>query len=84
MKIKRSKRGLTFSIREKLFGIGEKYRYIVDKANKEILIIPDKNGNMTVSRKKSGNAYKPLFDIRSKEVREIVCSCDYLEVEAQK
>lgn len=42
MKIKRSKRGLTFSIREKLFGIGEKYRYIVDKANKEILIIPDK------------------------------------------
>lgn len=84
MKIKRSKRGLTFSIREKLFGIGEKYRYIVDKANKEILIIPDKNGNMTVSRKKSGNAYKPLFDIRSKEVREIVCACDYLEVEVRK
>lgn len=81
MKIKRSKRGLTFSIKERLFDIGTKYRYVIDKTHNEILIIPDKNGNMTVSRKKSGKTYKPLFDIRSKEVREVVSSCDYLEVE---
>lgn len=84
MKLKKSIRGLTFSLKENLFGIGTKYRYIVDKDNKEVIIIPDKNGNMTVSRKKSGDGFKPLFDIRSREVRELVSSCDYLEVEVQK
>lgn len=84
MKLKKSKRGLTFSLKEKLFGIGTKYRYIVDKENKEIIIIPDIKGDMTVSRKKSGNEFKPLFDIRSKEVRELVSSCDYLEVVVKK
>lgn len=84
MKLKKSVRGLTFSLKEKLFGIGTKYRYIVDKENKEVIIIPDANGNMTVSRKKSGDGFKPLFDIRSREVREMVSSCDYLEVEVKK
>lgn len=80
-RIKSSKRGLTFSLADSSSTIGTHYRYIVDKAKKEILIIPDKNGNMTVSRKKSGNAFKPLYDIRSKEVRELVAAADYLEIE---
>lgn len=86
MKIKNSKRGLTFSFpsKGKHFKIGTKYRYIVDKEHKEILILPDIDGNMTVSRKKSGTSFKPLFDIRSKEVKEMVRDCDYLEIEIQK
>lgn len=82
--LKKSRRGLTFSLKNSLFHIGEKYRYVVDKRNKSVLIFSDKNGNMTVSRKKSGDTFKPLFDIRSKEVKELVTECDYLEIEVKR
>ena len=81
--LKKSRRGLTFSLKNSLFHIGEKYRYVVDKKNKSVLIFSDKSGNMTVSRKKSGDTFKPLFDIRSKEVKELVAECDYLEIEVK-
>lgn len=79
-RIKKSTRGLTFSLSNDEIAIGSKYRYVVDKANKAIIITPDHDGNMTVSRKKCGEKFKPLFDIRSKEVRELVEQADYLEV----
>lgn len=82
-RLKNSKRGLTFSLEteSREFGIGTKYRYIVDLKKRTVNIIADKEGNMTVSRKRSGKKIKPLFDIRSKEVKELISSADYLEVE---
>lgn len=82
-KIKKSTRGLTFSLENEDL-IGSKFRYIISKNNSEILIIPDENGTGTVSRKKSGNHFKPLYDIRSKEVKDLVSSADYMEVEEQE
>lgn len=81
-KLRKSTRGLTFSL-DDTTKIGSKFRYIIDKANSEIVIIPDENGTGTVSRKKSGKNFKPLYDIRSKEVKELVSDADYLEVEEQ-
>lgn len=79
-RIKQSTRGCTFTLdNEKL--IGTKFRYVLDLAAGEIVIIPDKNGKGTVSRKKCGKTFKPLYDIRSKEVRELVSKADYMEVE---
>lgn len=76
--IKKSSRGLTFTL--PILKIGSHYKYLVDKTRKEVHIIPDKNGNMTVSRKKSNNEIKPLIDIRSSEVKELVSSADYIEI----
>jgi DNA (cytosine-5)-methyltransferase 1 len=81
-KIRGSIRGLTFSL-DDVKKIGTKFRYIIDKENSEIIIIPDKDGRGTVSRKKSGKHFKALYDIRSKAVKDIVSSSDYLEVEEQ-
>ena len=80
-KLKNSRRGLTFSLNSDDIAIGTKYRYVISKEKKEVLIIPDENGTMTVSRKKCGKRFKPLFDIRSREVKSLVEAADYLEVE---
>ena len=77
-KIKSSRRGLTFTAPS--LRIGSHYRYIVDLSEKKIHIIPDDEGKMTVSRKKCGKEIKPLIDIRSAEVRELVKSADYMEL----
>ena len=78
-KIKGSERGITFVTENAT--IGSKYRYIVDTKKKVINIIPDKNGTITASKKKCGNTIKPLFDIRSKEVKKIIKDSDYMEIE---
>ncbi len=72
-----SVRGLTFTTT--MFQIGSHYRYILDLEKREILIIPAEEG-MTVSRKKSGDSFKPLIDIRSAEVRALCKEADRLEV----
>ena len=82
-KIKASKRGLTFSLDESDVEIGARYRYVVDKNKNEILIILDENGPLKVSKKKSGRKLKPLFDLRSMEVKQAIGCADYLEVEIQ-
>lgn len=80
-KLKRSKRGLTFTLEDTTL-IGTKFRYIIDKKKGEILIISDKEGTGTVSRKRWGkDSFKPLYDIRSKAVKELVCDADYMQVE---
>ena len=82
MKIKKSLRGLTFSLgKNNNVSIGDKYRYFIDKNNNEIVIVLDENGTNTVSRKKTGNSYKPLFDIRSAEVKELCSNADFIEIE---
>lgn len=82
-RIKSSQRGLTFSLTEEEIPIGTHYRYIVDTFKKQVYIIPDEEGKLKVSKKKTGNSVKPLFDLRSKEVRDLVASADYLEVETE-
>ena len=80
-KIKGSKRGLTFTLEDQKL-IGTKFRYIIDTKNNEILIIADVDGTGTVSRKKCGkDSFKPLYDIRSKEVKDLVSDADYLQIE---
>lgn len=83
-KIKSSKRGLTFSLEESDIAVGSHYRYVIDKKKHQILIIPDLQGPLTVSRKRSGKKYKPLFDLRSKEVKSFIETADYLEVEIKE
>lgn len=80
-KIKKSNRGLTFSLpAEHQDRIGTKFRYVISRDKSEIYIISDPDGTSTVSRKKSGKIYKPLYDIRSQEVRTLVSEADYMEV----
>lgn len=80
MKIKASSRGLTFSFRETdKFRAGSRYRYIVDKANNEVLILPDENGKYRFSKK--GSLGKPLVDLRNEEIKEAMSESNYMEVE---
>ena len=76
-KIKNSKRGLTFAIENEKFPIGSHFIYTIDTKRKKIIISNSETGN-TVSRKRS----KPLFDIRSKEVKKLISAADTLEVES--
>lgn len=80
-KIKGSGRGLTFSLPEGQRAIGSRYDYFIDKERNEIVIISDPAGRLTVSRKKSGKSFKPLYDIRSAEVRELCSEADYMQIE---
>ncbi len=78
-KIKSSKRGLTFSLPE--MKIGTRYKYIIDNKNKEIMLVPDQSGKVIVSKKRTRSSVKPLMDIRSSEVKELVSSADHIELE---
>lgn len=83
MRIKKSKRGLTFSFQEnESFYAGAKYRYVVDRELDEVIIIPDKDGKYQMSRK--GVTHKPLVDLRNHEIREIIALARYMEVEIQE
>lgn len=82
-KLRKSVRGLTFAL-ENTALIGTRYRYQIEPGKKTIRIVPDENGDHTISRKKCGNRYKALVDIRSVDVRELVTSADYLEIEEQE
>lgn len=63
------------------FQVGDKYIYRLDKDGK-ILILPSESG-MTVSRKISGSKIRPLFDLRSQEIRDAVNAADSLEIEVE-
>lgn len=80
-KIKRSDRGLTFSLLNEQAAIGSRYDYFIDKERKEIVIIGNPAGKLKVSRKRSGNGFKPLYDIRSAEVRKLCSEADYMQIE---
>ena len=81
-KLRKAKRGLTFSLNND--NIGTHYRYVIDNKARQIVIIPDEKGNMTVSRKRAGKRFKALYDIRSAEVKDLVSSSDYMEVEEKR
>ncbi|QUH21850.1 DNA cytosine methyltransferase [Alkaliphilus sp. B6464] len=85
-RIKASKRGITFSFKNKTnanksktkFDIGE--HYIVDLKNNKMVILPSNGQGLKVSRKKTKTDEKPLFDIRNNEALSAFKDADYLEV----
>lgn len=80
MRIRTSKRGLTFSFQKnETFFTGAKYRYIIDRQVSEVIILPDSEGKYQVSKK--GAAHKPLIDIRNKEIRDVISNARYIEIE---
>ena len=79
MRIKASKRGLTFSFEAKeKFTVGSRYRYVIDKQKNEIIFVPEPTGKYIVSKK--GPNKKPLIDLRNKEVKEIIKNASYIEI----
>lgn len=82
MKLKFSKRGLTFSFNEtETFKAGTRYRYIIDTKNAEVILLPDAEGKYKLSRK--GVHAKPLVDLRNAEIRQAMEKARYMEVEVQ-
>lgn len=80
MRIKKSNRGLTFSFAENdHFRAGTHYRYIVDNASSEVIILADEKGKYKMSRK--GANAKPLVDLRNEEIRQVMSMAAYMEVE---
>ena len=86
-KIKASKRGLTFSFEG--FGKflpGKKYKYILDKDQNKLLILPVKDSGfgLKISRKMSNGKIKSLFDLRNKDVRSVMEKASYLDIEIRE
>ena len=67
-RLKGSARGITFSTNK--VNIGDRFRYFVNIKDKIVSIIPDANGSIVASKKRSGKNVKALFDLRSKEVKK--------------
>ena len=67
--IRQSGRGLTFSFpaTEKL-GIGRHYDYVIDSETHSIRITASDSGRYKLSRKRAGANWRPLIDLRNKEV----------------
>ena len=82
MRIKHSKRGLTFSFQENdTFRAGVHYRYFVDTKSNEIIIVQDDEGKYKFSKK--GAKQKPLVDLRNAEIKEIISMAEYMEIEVK-
>ncbi len=80
MKIKTSRRGLTFSFAEnETFKPGTHYRYFIDKEHSEVILVADEDGKYKISRK--GVNAKPLVDLRNEEIRQVMSMASYMEVE---
>jgi len=80
MRIRQSKRGLTFSFRENdTFRAGVHYRYIIDNKSSEIIILPDEKGKYIFSKK--GKEQKPLVDLRNAEIKNAISLASHMEIE---
>ena len=80
MRIKYSKRGLTFSFKENdTFRAGVHYRYMIDLKSREIILVPDNDGKYIFSKK--GTEQKPLVDLRNAEIKEAISLAEYMEIE---
>lgn len=81
-RLKPSKRGVVFTVDDTIFRVGDEYHYVVDREENTIIILH--GGPNKVPRKKSSNGFKPLFDLRSKQVKELLENCRYMEVAVQE
>lgn len=80
--IRGSKRGLTFSFPSKgRLSIGSNFTYEIDKTAGSITIKPAKEGKHTISRKRAGEGWNALVDLRSKEVRDAIAGMNRIALE---
>lgn len=79
-KIRKSQRGLTFSFRSmEELDIGSRYDYIIEKTG-SIRIEPAAEGRYKVSRKRHGDHWDPLIDLRNKEIMDAVAHMESLRI----
>ena len=79
--IKKSNRGLTFSFPSSgKLSIGSRYDYIISKDQQSIRICAAQNGRYKLSRKRRGETWYSLVDLRNKEVLDAVSSMSQLRV----
>lgn len=79
--IRGSSRGLTFSFTSTDgLTIGSPYDYIIDRKERAIRIVSAPEGRYKVSRKKHGNAWTPLIDLRNREVLETIAGMEHIRV----
>lgn len=77
--INTSKRGLTFSFQEtNALTVGSRYDYILEKDG--IRIAASEEGKYKVSRKKRGNDWYPLIDLRNQEVLHAIQQMDSIRL----
>lgn len=82
--LKQSRRGLTFSFPSKgMLAIGNRFTYRIERERNEIVIFPSSEGNNTISRKRSGEKWMSLIDLRSSEVRDAIRDMRQIEVRIQ-
>jgi len=87
-KAKKSQRGIYIQDKELKntnFKIGSHFKYIIDKQNKQIVILPtDEFTSNTVSKRTVKDGLKPVLDIRNKEALAVFGDADYLQIEIQE
>ena len=77
--INTSKRGLTFSFQEtNTLTVGSRYDYILEKDR--IRIVASEGGKYKVSRKKRGNDWYPLIDLRNQKVLHTIQQMDSIRL----
>ena len=80
-RIKKSRRGLTFSFPSAgRLSVGSHYDYVIEKESRSILIVPSEVGRYKISRKKKGNTWNSLVDIRNKEILNTVAEMEQLYI----
>lgn len=76
-----SRRGLTFSFPDKgMLKVGARFEYLIEKETQTIRIVPSEEGKHTVSRKRSGESWKALIDLRNKEILETIANMASLRI----
>ena len=60
--------------------IGSSYDYTIDRKERTIRISAAESGRFKMSRKKCGDGWRSLVDLRNKEVRDTIAAMDKLKV----
>ena len=79
-----SRRGIYLQDRQlshTVFQPGTHFRYVIDRDNRKIIILPSKSPGNTVSKRELKHSVKPVLDIRSKQVLDAFKDCVYLQVD---
>ena len=86
-KAKASKRGVYLQdkeLQQTVFKPGKHYKWIIDKKNKKLVILPSKEKGNIVSKRIKNNNINPVIDIRKQEVLSVFQDCEYLQIEIFK
>ncbi|MEX3617789.1 DNA cytosine methyltransferase [Paenibacillus glucanolyticus] len=81
---KNSSRGIYLQDRQlshTVFQPGTHFRYVIDRDNRKIIILPSESPGNTVSKREMKHSVKPVLDIRSKQVLDAFKDCAYLQVD---